>query len=112
MAHQYQRVIAELNCFHFGMIQGASQAKIDFAVEDHFQYLRGVSAADTDYDLRMAFLIFLEHLGKQVGADGERSGDWKSPSGDRVQLVDGLAGDGHLTQELLRMGTQRLARER
>jgi len=112
MPDENQRVVAQLNRFHFRMVQGTRDAQIHFPVENHFQYLRGISTSHADHHVRVALLIFLEHFGQQVSADGKRCGNGKRSPGDGMQFVNGLAGDGHLPKNLLGMRAQCLARQR
>lgn len=109
MADEDQRVVAEGHGFDFGMIEGAGDADVGIAVEDHFEDLSGIAGADGDHRFGIGGLIVLNHVGEEIRADGEGCGDIERAAGRWLEFVNGLAREGDNAEELLGMRAEGFA---
>ena len=103
MADEHKRIVAKADGFHFGMVKGAGQTEIDVTIQNHFQNLSGIAAANANYDVRVIALVLLQNIRQEIRADGKGRGDGHCTAGNRTQFVDSLTGDSNLAQELFRM---------
>ena len=110
--HEHQRVVPQAERLDLGMLQRAGEADLGLAAQDHLEHLLGVARPHRDHDLGMGRLEALEHVGQDVGADGERGGDLQRAAAGRAQVVHGLARQGHRVQQLLGVGTEGAAGRR